>query len=594
MNELTDFMTETIIKRMFVCSKYIDEDASDRQLKKVIAKKDEEYKFARLLASFTPDELNDFNKRYLEIIEESESNESLLLFGSFKALVRVMEIERKDPNGKIDKLAMKMLKEGNALKYCLDVMAKRHIGEKHILLLLLASGISTGLNKRQLLLHCMGVGGSGKGKTDAMEIVGKIFTNCDTIISASPKNIFYQADQDTLVDKGILFFPENDAKDNDEFNALERVLTDDKDIVPKHETVINQQAKSLAITQLNVMWRNSVGTSNDEDNQINNRYFIFNVDESTQQDKKVFEHILKNWNGNQITDNEDLEICKTMTDLIKHEPKKVIIPYLQGISLSNLTDRRTIKKILKLITSITYFNRFQRIQSKDYIFSNLEDFNVANLIWESINKYESSKLPEYETTILDIVSGFPEGISITQLSKLLKKDIGNVSRKIKQMDENGNVYVETHHISESAKEFGKRVNKPLKLVTCSLLYRNCLVIVLDDNIVKQAVDDLSSLNIEELIIPKSRYCSKRKKVRQSEREKLEKIFKNQIFDNRDVSYFLDVEQKPVVDIYNNNIYIYKSTTKATLSKSEASTITEQKRDNNGTITTITKLGDKEW
>lgn len=457
----------------------------------------------------------------------------------------------KDYNDKEREKAIDIIMTKDPLHYCLEVLKKQHIGEEHILLLGMISAISTGMQDRKMLIHIMGVGASGKGKTDSLECVGKIFSNYEPVISASPKNIFYKAANETLVDNGILFFPENDTKDI-EFQALERVLTDDKDMVPKHETVINQKAVSLDIKQINVMWRNSVGTTDDEDNQLNNRYYIFNVDESLQQDKLVYDHILDNWNINQTNIDEELHICKAITDYIKSDKAKVIIPFIRGIELSYKADRRTIKKFLRLVSVITYFYRFERVKANDLILSDLKDFQIANIIWNQINKYESSKLPEYETGIIEEVSKH-DGISVTDLSKILDKDISNLNKKITIMEERGLIYSEK--IAETTTDqYGKRITKPRKMVKSTKTPSKIFGFGTCENLIDLAIEDLRRLNIEELEIPEKRFGSFGTSLGMREVPKLKKLFK-MMFSMKSLSHFENNNHNINNNIYNN-IYIY--------------------------------------
>lgn len=501
----------------------------------------------------------------------------------------------KDYSSEEKEKAIKILKYGDPLKFCLKALMKHHIGEQHILLLLLISGVSTGLRDRKMLIHVMGVGASGKGKTDSMENVGKMLSEFEPIISASPKNIFYKAENETLIDNGVLFFPENDIKDL-EFQALERVLTDDKDITPKHETVINQSARSLEIKQINVMWRNSVGTSDDEDNQLNNRYYIFNVDESIEQDQSVFYHIKKNWNVTQHKDDSKLRIGKIITDLIKSEPVKVIIPYVMAIELTNMDDRRTLKKFLRLVTCVTYFYRFQRAKCDKYILSEMKDFEIANLIWEKINKYESSKLPEYETNIIEVVANCKE-ISITNLAKIMNKDISNLSKKIKDMEDKGLIYSERHTITTNSGV--DRITKPIKFLYTNVKLTKKFRFGSDyfrfgsgfgsscEN-VKMVVEDLKALNIKELEIFEKRFGI----FDESETGSVLVEYLKKSFSIDSFSHFSKYYHNYNNIIYKNNIYIYNNTNTSDfsdfLSITKTTTKTPPKPNHNRTSANIDK------
>lgn len=483
------------------------------------------------------------NQGLISYIEEKFPEWTFEIMKKYKEIVKYSEEQKKT--------ALNIIMNQDPLLYCLEVLKKQHIGEEYILLLGIISGISTGLRDRKMLIHVMGVGASGKGKTDSLERVGSIFSNYEPVISASPKNIFYKAANETLVDNGILFFPENDTKDI-EFQALERVLTDDKDIIPKHETVINQRAVSLEIKQINVMWRNSVGTTDDEDNQVNNRYYIFNVDETIEQDNNVYDHILENWNINQKNIDEELHICNAITDYIKNEPVKIIIPYIRCIDLSYKGDRRTIKKFLRLVSVITYFYRFQRIKSEDIILSERKDFQIANIIWEKINRYESSKLPEYETNIIDEVARH-DGISVTELAKIIDKDISNLNKKIKVMEERGLIYTEKE-AETTTDQYGKRITKPKKMLYTTKTPQKIFGFGSWEKKIDLAVQDLERLNIKELEIPEKRFGSFGSVLEVREKNKVKKLLKK-LFEKKDVSHFENNNQNTINNIYNNK-YIY--------------------------------------
>lgn len=418
--------------------------------------------------------------------------------------------------------ALDILQNKDPLEYCLNTLTKRHIGEKNILLLLLISAITPGMKDRKFLIHCMGVGASGKGKTNSMEVTGKIFNNFETVISASPKNIFYKAGDNKLITNGVLFFPESDIN-SEEFTALERVITDDLSTIPKHETVIQQKAKALEIKQINVMWRNSVGTSTDDDNQLNNRYYIFNVDETKEQDELVFDHILDNWNNTTKEDDTDLNVCKAITDLIKQEPKKVLIPYIKFIDLDNKQDRRTIKKFLKLVVAVTYFYRHQRILGdENYILSEIKDFDIALHIWNSINKNESSKMTNKEIEIINEISTLNTGYEFNELVKILKKDKGYLSKQIKEMEEKGLIYSERHTEIETD-QYNKKIVKPKKYLYAS---RCCHSNIRLKSLLTQK-NSTSNLEIQSLGIQNIRYKGVQTTVvdlfSESKRETLKKI-----------------------------------------------------------------------
>lgn len=586
--EIIDYLDkETIWKFVrsyaFPGAKDKNDLTEDNALEYFITKIDEPYKIKTKFMQIHPDKLEELKAKIKKEIDEAHNKNALMYPGYLITELRIAfknqhlenEIQKhtkpkKEEKPKYDEeqhnKALDILTNGNPLKYCLESLKQLHIGEEHILLLLLLSGVTPGLRDRRWLIHCMGVGQSGKGKTNSMEVVGKIFNNFDVNISASPKSIFYKADNETLVNNGILFFPENDCK-SEEFLALERVLTDDKDIIPRHDTVINQKAVTLEIPQINVMWRNSVGTSTDDENQLNNRYYIFNVDESKEQDQAVFEHIINNFNVSQIRNDYDISVCKIITDLIKEESKQIIIPYIRGINLTAQDDRRTLKKFLRLIVAVTYFNRFQRVSSDNMIFSEVQDFEIANAIWEKINKYESSKLPEYETNILEEVSKHKEGISLNELAVILDKDLGNLSRKIEKLEQSGDIYSQKQTENGWNEEKRKSVYKTFKMLFSTKPLEKKFRYCNSDEIIKMALNDLCSLNIEELKIPEKRYCRYCMVLEVRDTEKVKELL-----EEMSVSHFEEIN-KTLFNINKKN-NIYNALTKVSSQNTNLETITK--------------------
>jgi|SRR3989338_11281757 len=180
--------------------------------------------------------------------------------------------------------AKEILEKGDPLEFLINTVGKLHVGDKAVVAWHICSGLSSGLRDRKNTIHIQTVGNSGKGKSASQDHTGLIFENIETITSSSAKSQFYKAEAGILPNGGIIRFDESEG--SEEALILERALTDKSLLVPTHDTVsINRQFKQLKIKQINAVWKNSV--SPPEDEQVNNRYIILNVDESPEQDIAV-------------------------------------------------------------------------------------------------------------------------------------------------------------------------------------------------------------------------------------------------------------------------------------------------------------------
>jgi DNA-binding transcriptional ArsR family regulator len=333
--------------------------------------------------------------------------------------------------------ANKIIKNESSLLYCFNTIISKHIREKEILLLLLFSGVSSGFKDRKVVLHIQGVGKSGSGKSSSMKLVSKIFSNTEIITSSSSKSQFYKAQSGDMVDKGILIFDESE--NSKEGEALMRTFTDMSSGNPTHETVTpDHKFNRIEIEQINSVWKNSINTTKGDEGQLSNRFLIYNVDETEYQDTLVYNKALFDFGFGQIEDNKELEISKIITDLIKNDTPKIFIPYIDFIESNNKSNRRTIIKFLALVYSVTLFNRFQRTKFSGFIISRFEDFEIAKIVWNKINKSEALQLPNEYILILAVL-GSKKEMNIFELSEHPDINISQstIRRRLKEMREEG-------------------------------------------------------------------------------------------------------------------------------------------------------------
>jgi hypothetical protein len=337
------------------------------------------------------------------------------------------------------KEAERIAKEELPLSFLVETISKIHSREKDSILLLLLSGISSGNANRKLILHTMAVGSSGKGKTAVMDAVSKVFTKVQRITSSSAKSQFYKSKIGQMIDKGILIFDE--AENSKEAQALERAYTDPVGENPSHETVDKDgNFNRIEIKEKNAVWRNSVNTPEDNEGQLCNRYIMFNVDESSLQDHIVFQHQINKlaFGGDEKLEDKSFKVAKALTDLIKKESIKVFIPYAHLLNPSKKSNRRSFGKFLSFIWAVTYFSRFQRKQIGDYYIATFDDFTVAKLVWDKVNRMEHLHIREKDQLILAILNHTDwMGVDEIVQNPDIKISRSSVVRALKDMRDKG-------------------------------------------------------------------------------------------------------------------------------------------------------------
>jgi hypothetical protein len=358
--------------------------------------------------------------------------------------------KNKNLDPKLKEKALQILKNEDVIEWLADIVSKQHVGDRSIIILLILSGVSPSLDNKKLLIFVNAVGVSGKGKTAVEDDVAVIFTDSKTITSSSAKSLIYATESNVLNDGMILILDESEA--SAELAAIERSVTDASNINPTHWTIDeNRKFMQLVIKEKIIIWRNSVSTPDDE--QLNNRYMIVNVDESKKQDKEVFEKQKQMYGYNQFIDknNDSILVAQALTTLIKEEKVKVIIPFVDYLEGENIENRRSPKKLFSLVHAIVSINRYQRKQVKDFIknadiskisnancyIATISDVLMAMAIWQQFGSFEKSKVSEEHLKILKLLPTEElAAVDRNYLANKLKCSSVTADKKVKKLIDN--------------------------------------------------------------------------------------------------------------------------------------------------------------
>ncbi len=373
----------------------------------------------------------------------------------------------------IQEEAERILREEDVLHRFLTLLGKVHVREKNILATLILSGITPSLGSKENLLHCVCVGVSGKGKSSAQDHVSLLFDDAIIVTSSSAKAVIYASKEGRIKSGSILMLDESEASDDGA--AIERSVTDARAQPPTHWTIDDKKKfTEMVLMELLVMWKNRVQTQ--EDDQLNNRYIILNVDETETQDKIVYDHQLKGLFLGTLPqkDSREFQIARAITTKLKNESVKVLIPFTKAFergtaTVTGLANRRSFPKFVNLMKAITSLYRYQRPCYGDVVLAVREDWEVANLLWHSFVEYENSHLAKQD---LELVKKLPkereEGFRLVAFAKEVGKSTGALREKLKKLSSRG--FVNSEKIEHCVFEVLDDGSKKLTSKTYPIIY----------------------------------------------------------------------------------------------------------------------------
>ncbi len=295
-------------------------------------------------------------------------------------------------------VSKQLLEKGDPLLFMLETWNLRHIGDRNIGENCLCSVASTYILTSERGLHIKPSGASGKGKSDGMEEVLRLLPTLKFISgSMSSKALFY----DDSLPAGTIIYAD-DAKLNDDTIATIKQSTSRFQDTTTHRTVNNQKSQVYTIPARCVFWFTTVDGITDD--QLSNRFLLADVDESPEQDRRVYEHIQDKESQIYESLEDDILICRCMFDLLGNELYVIKIPFAHSIEWRNIDNRRNFSKFLDIVKAVTFFNIKQRRKIGNTYLSTVEDFDRAVDIYTGTSKNNATNLTAQEIKVLRFIT----------------------------------------------------------------------------------------------------------------------------------------------------------------------------------------------
>ena len=355
----------------------------------------------------TTEELDKIEAKRAKIEEElhealsakkTDEQHILNLKRQIRQLDNLAEIE--DPA--IKAKAMEVLRIGDPVVYILEVYSRLHVGDIEIgKVLLLSVANQSVLNSEGLQPKLSGA--SGKGKTHAAKTIYHLIPDVGYKLegSLSAKSMYYYPD----LMPGTVIFSDDIRMNVDLEDTLKRAMSNFQRPTP-HRTVTREGYKELEIPERIAWWLTSV--DNPFSDELLNRLFGLDVDDSTDQDSAVTKQQLERAKNGDVAlpEDEDVRVCRAIIHEVKKKLFKVIIPYTDFIEWNGVGDRRNLPRFLDLIKGYAAMRFMQRPEAYDNeILASVEDFDDAKALYEQGKTGLATKLTKAELRIVNWLVG---------------------------------------------------------------------------------------------------------------------------------------------------------------------------------------------
>lgn len=346
---------------------------------------------------------------------DKEQIESLKI--QIRQLDNLAEIE--DPV--IKSKAMKVLMNGDPVEYLTKVYSRLHVGDITIgKILLLSIACQSVLNSEGIQPKLSGT--SGKGKTHAASVIFHLVPDVGYKLegSLSAKSLFYHPD----MKPGTITYSDDARMSDDLEDTLKRSMT--KYQHPTiHRTVTKEGYRELEIPERTVWWLTSV--DNPYSDELLNRLFGLDVDESSEQDSKVTDRQLEDakYGRETLPEDEEIKVGRAIIHAVHNQLFKVVIPFAKYIEWLAPGDRRNLPRFLDLIRSFAAFRFMQRFEFEPgVIFASLKDFGDAKVLYEQGKAGQTTKLTKSELKLVEWMAG-KSPLSINNIVKEYRKPNGS-------------------------------------------------------------------------------------------------------------------------------------------------------------------------
>ena len=276
--------------------------------------------------------------------------------------------------------ALAILQNGDPLAFLLDTFNKSHVGDRTVAECLTMSLASQSVENTNGL-HVAVSGNSGKGKTHACSTMQSLIPAAYKLKgTVSNKALYYD---DDLRPGTVLLFDDVSLSD-DLQEVLKSATANFREPIEHRTLTTERKLRVCTIPERCVWWLAKVEEIGDD--QVMNRMLTVWIDDTVEQDKRVFDHMKEVEAVGRPSAEDDVLTCRAIWETVKTEVLPVRIPFARRIQFSTTQNRRNPGMLFDLIKCRARLFYLQRDRDDDgAVIAREEDFAAAATLYSAIN-----------------------------------------------------------------------------------------------------------------------------------------------------------------------------------------------------------------
>ncbi len=315
--------------------------------------------------------------------------------------------------------ALAILKNGDPLAFLLGTFNKSHVGDRTVAECLAMSLASQSVENTNGL-HVAVSGNSGKGKTHACTTMQNLVPEATgSGGTVSDKALYY--DDDLRPGTVLLFDDVSLSVDLQE--VLKSATANFREPIEHRTLTTERKLRVCTIPERCVWWLAKVEDMGDD--QVMNRMLTAWIDDTVEQDKRVFEHMKEAEAAGRGPAKDDILTCRAIWEAVKADVLTVRIPFARRIQSSTTQNRRNPGMLFDLIKCRARLFYLQRDRDGDgAVIARPEDFVAAAKLYAALSGTaggQETKLTKNEAAALATVAqmGGVEVFTVRQLQSAL-------------------------------------------------------------------------------------------------------------------------------------------------------------------------------
>lgn len=314
--------------------------------------------------------------------------------------------------------AIQILRDGDPLAFLLDTFNAGHVGDRTVAECLAMSLASQSVENTNGL-HVAVSGNSGKGKTHACATMQNLIPAAYKLKgTVSDKALYYD---DDLRPGTVLLFDDVSLSD-DLQEVLKSATANFREPIEHRTLTTERKLRVCTIPERCVWWLAKVEDLGDD--QVMNRMLTVWIDDTVEQDKRVFDHMKEVEAVGRPSAEDDVLTCRAIWETVKTEVLPVRIPFARRIQFSTTQNRRNPGMLFDLIKCRARLFYLQRDRDDDgAVIVREEDFAAAAKLYTAINGEaggQETKLTKNEAAALATVARMGvEVFTVRQLQSAL-------------------------------------------------------------------------------------------------------------------------------------------------------------------------------